>query len=132
MHKKKEDTMQRISRRKYEEKNKVERQSKSGNFQTMIPRATFEEINGFLKENNITKVQLIIEGYKALKEQQEKKCLSVLHKLVNPSVTKSHQVTLSSVFVNLNRWSLNFSVNQVQTLSGSNTGVVSAVTGSIH
>ena len=72
MHKKKEDTMQRISRRKYEEKNKVERQSKSGNFQTMIPRATFEEINGFLKENNITKVQLIIEGYKALKEQQEK------------------------------------------------------------
>lgn len=77
MHKKKEDTMQRISRRKYEEKNKVERQSKSGNFQTMIPRATFEEINGFLKENNITKVQLIIEGYKALKEKQEKKDGSV-------------------------------------------------------
>lgn len=77
MHKKKEDTMQRISRRKYEEKNKVERQSKSGNFQTMIPRATFEEINGFLKEKNITKVQLIIEGYKALKEQQEKKDGSV-------------------------------------------------------
>lgn len=43
----------------------------------MIPRATFEEINGFLKENNITKVQLIIEGYKALKEQQEKKVGSV-------------------------------------------------------
>ena len=67
MHKKKEDTMQRIARRKYEEKNKVERQSKNGNFQTMIPRATLEEINGFLKEHNITKVQLIIEGYNALK-----------------------------------------------------------------
>ena len=72
MHKKKEDTMQRIARRKYEEKNKVERQSKNGNFQTMIPRATLEEINGFLKENNITKVQLIIEGYNALKEKKVK------------------------------------------------------------
>ncbi len=72
MHKRKEDTMLRIARRKYEEKNKVERQSKSGNFQTMIPRATLEEINGFLKENNITKVQLIIEGYNALKEKKDK------------------------------------------------------------
>lgn len=72
MHKKKEDTMQRIARRKYEEKNKVERQSKNGNFQTMIPRATLEEINGFLKEHNITKVQLIIEGYNALKEKKVK------------------------------------------------------------
>ena len=72
MHKKKEDTMQRIARRKYEEKNKVERQSKNGNFQTMIPRETLEEINGFLKEHNITKVQLIIEGYNALKEKKVK------------------------------------------------------------
>ena len=72
MHKKKEDTMQRIARRKYEEKNKAERQSKSGNFQTMIPRATLEEINAFLKENNITKVQLIIEGYNALKDKKVK------------------------------------------------------------
>ena len=66
MHKKKEDTMQRISRRKYEEKNKVERQSKSGNFQTMIPRATFEEINGFLKENNITPKQMAMVGDRPL------------------------------------------------------------------
>ena len=70
MPRRKEDTMQRVARRKYEEKNKVERKNKSGNFQTMIPRATLEEINGFLKENNITKVQLIIEGYNNLKEKR--------------------------------------------------------------
>ena len=69
----KEDTVRRLARRKYEEKNKEERKSKNGNFQTMIPRATLEEINGFLQVNKITKVQLVVEGYKALKTQQEKK-----------------------------------------------------------
>ena len=72
MPRRKEDTMLRVARRKYEEKIKVERKNKSGNFQTMIPRATLEEINGFLKENNITKVQLIIEGYNTLKEKKVK------------------------------------------------------------
>ena len=72
MPRRKEDTMLRVARRKYEEKNKVERKNKSGYFQTMIPRATLEEINGFLKENNITKVQLIIEGYNTLKEKKVK------------------------------------------------------------
>lgn len=43
----------------------------------MIPRATLEEINGFLQVNKITKVQLVVEGYKALKTQQEKKDGSV-------------------------------------------------------
>ena len=72
MPQKMEDTTRRIARRKYEEKNKEERKNKNGNFQAMMPRATLEEINEFLKINNITKVQLVIEGYNALKKQTKK------------------------------------------------------------
>ena len=71
MHKKKEDTMQRISRRKYEEKNKEKRKQASGNFGTMIPRTLYDEINAFLEENGITKVRLIKEGYEALKNKKK-------------------------------------------------------------
>ena len=52
---KKEDTPRRISRRRYEEKRKAERQTNSGNFQTMIPRKEYERICSFLKEHRITK-----------------------------------------------------------------------------
>ena len=45
--------------------------------------------------------------------------------------TKSHPVTLFSVFVSLSRWSLNSSASRALTLNGLNTGEVSAVTGSI-
>ena len=62
----------RQARRKYEEKNKEKRKQVSGNFGTLIPRALFDEINAFLKENNITKVQLVKAGYKALLEEREK------------------------------------------------------------
>ena len=72
MPQKMEDTTRRITRRKYEEKNKEERKSKNGNFQAMMPRTMLEEINEFLKINNITKVQLVIEGYNALKKQTKK------------------------------------------------------------
>ena len=41
----KEDTSKRVARRKYEEKNKELRKEKNANFQTMIPRELFEEIN---------------------------------------------------------------------------------------
>lgn len=41
----KEDTASRVARRKYEEKNKELRKEKNANFQTMIPRELFEEIN---------------------------------------------------------------------------------------
>ena len=68
----KEDTARRITRRKYEEKNKEKRKQASGNFGTMIPRALFNEINEFLEENDITKVRLIKEGYEALKKKKEK------------------------------------------------------------
>ena len=55
----KEDTPQRVANRKYEEKNKQKRQAASGNFQTMIPRDLFDEINAFLKERNMSKVDFI-------------------------------------------------------------------------
>lgn len=38
----------------------------SGNFQTMIPRELYEEINAFLKKYGYTKVELIKEGYEEL------------------------------------------------------------------
>jgi len=62
----KEDTPQRLANRKYEEKNKEKRKTTSGNFQTMIPRALFDEINEFLKEYGYTKVELIQAGYEEL------------------------------------------------------------------
>ncbi len=68
---KKEDTPLRISRRKYEEKRKKERRESNGNFQTMIPREDFDKMCAFLKENRLTKVQLIYAGFYALREQQE-------------------------------------------------------------
>ena len=67
----KEDTPLRKTRRKYEEKHKEKRKQISGNFGTMIPRELFNEINEFLSENGITKVQLIKEGFEALKIKKE-------------------------------------------------------------
>ena len=52
----KEDTPQRRANRKYEVKNKEKRKAKCGNFQSMIPRELFDEINAFLKENGIMTV----------------------------------------------------------------------------
>ena len=69
---KRENTPIRQARRKYEEKNKDKRKQVSGNFGTLIPRALFNEINAFLKENNITKVQLVKAGYKALLDEKRK------------------------------------------------------------
>ena len=68
----KENTPQRTARRKYEEANKERRRQASGNFGTMIPRVLFEEINAFLKSSGISKVQLIVAGYEALKKQLNK------------------------------------------------------------
>ncbi len=60
---KKEDNALREARRRYEEKNKDKRRQASGNFQTMIPKADYDEICLFLKANHITKVQFIKEAY---------------------------------------------------------------------
>ena len=56
-----------MARRKYEEKNRELRKEKNVNFQTMIPRDLFEEINAFLTEKGMTKVEFIKEAYKTMK-----------------------------------------------------------------
>jgi hypothetical protein len=66
----KEDTSRRVARRKYEEKNKELRKERSANFQTMIPRELYEEINVFLTENGKTKVDFIKEAYQIMKNNK--------------------------------------------------------------
>ena len=66
----KEDTPQRVANRKYEAKNKEKRQAASGNFHTMIPRDLFDEINAFLKERNMSKVDFIKKAYEFMKNNQ--------------------------------------------------------------
>ena len=56
-----------FSRRSYEERNKDKRKQASGNFGTMIPRDLFDEINAFLKERNMTKVDFIRTAYEIMK-----------------------------------------------------------------
>ena len=65
----KEDTSSRIARRKYEEKNKVERKLLNKVWGTSIPRKEADKINAFLEKNHLTKVDLIMAGFAALKEQ---------------------------------------------------------------
>lgn len=62
----KEDTASRVARRKYEEKNKELRKEKNANFQTMIPRELFEEINAFLTERGMTKVDFIKKAFEVM------------------------------------------------------------------
>lgn len=69
---KKEDTPNRIIKRRYEEKNKERRKAENKQFNTSLPTELFEEINAFLKQNNITKVDIILRGYYAFKEDAEK------------------------------------------------------------
>ena len=63
----KEDTPHRIANRKYEDRTREKRQAASGNFQTMIPRELLDEINAFLKERKMTKVDFIKKAYELLK-----------------------------------------------------------------
>lgn len=69
MPRKKEDTPRRRARRKYEETHKAERKEKTVLFGTSLEREYAEEINAFLKQYRLTKVELIVEGYKALQNQ---------------------------------------------------------------
>ena len=64
----KEDTSKRVARRKYEEKNKELRKEKNANFQTMIPRELFEEINAFITVKGMTKVDFIKKAYEIMKK----------------------------------------------------------------
>ncbi len=55
--------------KRYEEKHKDERKAAHAVWGTSMNREDFEELNKFLKENHITKVQLIYTGWMALQEQ---------------------------------------------------------------
>lgn len=92
-----EDTARRISRRKYEEKRKEERKQTSGNFQAMMPRDKYEEINRFLQENNITKVDLVIAGYEAMKAQLSGKGENQTGFCVAPLVKVMDEETMADV-----------------------------------
>ena len=64
----KEDTSRRVARRKYEEKNKELRKEKSANFQTMVPRELFEEIDAFLTERGMSKVDFIKKAFEIMQK----------------------------------------------------------------
>lgn len=68
-------TPQKKARRKYENIHKQERKEATGQFNTRVPRPIFDEINAFLKEHSIPKIELIYAGYAALRkmvDEQEK------------------------------------------------------------
>jgi len=67
--KKREDTPQRIARRNFEAKHKEERKAAHIVWGTSVERAEAEEINTFLKEHRISKVELIKAGYEALQRE---------------------------------------------------------------
>ena len=58
-----------VKDKRYEDKHKAERKAKCMVWGTSVPREKAEEINEFLKRYGFTKVQLIVEGHKALQEQ---------------------------------------------------------------
>lgn len=58
--------------KRYEDKHKAERKAAHAVWGTSMAREDFEGLNKFLKENRITKVQLIYAGWEALKEQYKK------------------------------------------------------------
>lgn len=61
-------TDRKIINKRYEDKHKEERKARNGTFSTTMPRKELEEINQFLITHQITKVDLIIAGYEALKK----------------------------------------------------------------
>ncbi|MCH5350353.1 MAG: hypothetical protein J1F39_00095 [Clostridiales bacterium] len=65
----KEDTPARLARRRYELKNKEIRKAQSANFQVLMPRALYNEINEFLGENGISKVDFVKYAYEMLKNE---------------------------------------------------------------
>lgn len=62
-------TAKNIIDKRYEDKHKDERKAAHAVWGTSMNREDFEELNKFLKEHRITKVQLIYTGWAALKEQ---------------------------------------------------------------
>ncbi len=58
--------------KRYEDKHKEERKAAHAVWGTSMKREDFEELNKFLKDNRIPKVQLIYVGWATLKEQLSK------------------------------------------------------------
>lgn len=68
----KEDTPDRLKKRKYEEKHKEERKAQYKVWGTSVDRKFADEIDEFLARHpNLSKVAIIAEGYKALRDQLE-------------------------------------------------------------
>ena len=65
----KEDTAVRKRRRRYEEKHKDERQAAHKVWGTSIDSSLANEIDEYLTQHNIKKVELIYAGYQALMNQ---------------------------------------------------------------
>ena len=65
----KEDTPMRVTRRVYETKHKEERQAAHKVWGTSIDRLLAEEIDEFLTQHKIKKVELIYAGFQALLNQ---------------------------------------------------------------
>ena len=65
----KEDTPIRVSRRKYEEVHREKRHQQNKVLGTSIPRKDADAIDDFLKTHFMSKVDLIMAGFKALQEQ---------------------------------------------------------------
>lgn len=61
-----------VKDKRYEDKHKDERKAAHAVWGTSMNRKDFEELNKLLKENRITKVQLIYAGWEALKQQYNK------------------------------------------------------------
>lgn len=57
--------------KRYEEKHKEERKAAHAVWGTSMKRDDFDALNKFLKEHNISKVELIYVGWQALKEQYQ-------------------------------------------------------------
>lgn len=68
---KKADTPIRERKRKYEERHKEERKKATKHFDTLIKSEIMDEINAFLRKHRITKVDLVLTGYEAMKSAYE-------------------------------------------------------------
>jgi len=68
---KREDTPERVIRRKYEETHKEERRQKTKVWGTSIDRADAEEIDAFLERYGLRKLDIIYNGFEVLKKLYE-------------------------------------------------------------
>lgn len=62
-------TPRQIVNKRYEDTHKEERKAKNATFSTSIPRSELEEIIDFLDKYEITKVELVRQGFIALQNQ---------------------------------------------------------------